>query len=130
GHCPRPTIALLPQPCRRRGKRFVNASREPAQTAHRFGRRARGRQRASSRGNDVPVVILLRSRIDSEMCRQRAQAAKGKAASGATAKTPVFWPLQAQRSLSFLSRIISLSICAFRASEEGKPSWRAKRRHQ
>src|SRR5262249_51427271 len=26
---PRPTIALLPQPCRRRGKRFVNASREP-----------------------------------------------------------------------------------------------------
>src|SRR5262249_43970089 len=58
---PRPTIALLLQPCRRRGKRLVNASREPA--PHWPSR---------SRGNDVPVVILLRSRIDSVMCRQRA----------------------------------------------------------
>jgi hypothetical protein len=30
---PRPPIALLPQPCRRRGKRFVNANREGAQTS-------------------------------------------------------------------------------------------------
>src|SRR5262249_40181712 len=70
---PRPPIALLPQPCRRRGKRFVNASRARANRASLLAL-ARARAGAPPRGgNDVPVVILLRSRIDSEMCCQRAR---------------------------------------------------------
>src|SRR5262249_30822387 len=69
---PRPTIALLPQPCR---ADVVSAS------LTRAGRPRKPRIALTvalaaparpSRGNDVPVVILLRSRIDSEMCGHRA----------------------------------------------------------
>src|SRR5262249_25398174 len=52
---PRPTIALLPQPCRRRGKRFVNASRAPAPTAHRLARRARGAGAPPVGGTTFPL---------------------------------------------------------------------------
>src|SRR5262249_21982272 len=70
---PRPPIALLPQPCRRRGKRFVNASRARANRASLLALARAGAGAPPRGGNDVPVVILLRSRIDSEMCCQRAR---------------------------------------------------------
>src|SRR5262249_48194720 len=86
---PRPTIALLPQPCRRRGKRFVNASRAPAQTAHRFDRRARGA--------GAPLAGERRSRCDSASFSDRFRNVpppcapqSARLASGATAKAPVF----------------------------------------
>src|SRR5262245_20809271 len=113
--------------CRNHVADVVSASLTRAASPRRIGRRARGRRCAPSRGNDVPVVILLRSRIDSVMCRQRALHKAHGLLLARPRKAPVFLPLQAQRSLSFRSRIISPDMCAFRASEEGNPSWRAKR---
>src|SRR5262249_42115953 len=69
---PRPTIALLPQHVADVVSVSLTRAASPRKPRIALAL-ARGRQRASSRGNDVPVVILLRSRIDSEMCRQRAR---------------------------------------------------------